>query len=200
MIAPMKHLKDRLKWAMERKSMSIPDLLRASDADVTYQGIKKMLEKVPTDGKVEKMDAHNCLYLARALEVMPEWLLTGEGPIHPKQEEPPPVAIDLFTALRYLSESLMRVDDLDRGMVVGLLSHLATKPGDVETVATKLSKIVGEMPPANDKQAVPRWKQFENSDKAMATPVAGMMPYQYGTRPDNDLSESEGSSSKKGAP
>ena len=134
-ITPVNSIADRLKKAREAAGLTQPELAtRAGVSQGTIGNVEAGLRKQP----------RGLLDIARALNVSPQWLATGTGPMRPGGDasaaspQPP----TLQEALHALALALRMTDEITLLQARPLLQRMAEQPEQAAQIAERLHALL----------------------------------------------------------
>lgn len=160
MISTMLEYKDRLAHAMQLAGLKTADLARA--LGLSYQAVDRVLK-----GRTNALKADNHAQAARALNVNPDWLATGQGPIERGLTiPPPPPGIPLKV------ESLRPIYAVGKG-AGGLMTERVWNDGGYPVGATDQYALLGTSDPnafLSEVVGNSMWPKYENHNFALIEP------------------------------
>lgn len=138
--ADMKHLHQRIKWALSKEGLKPIDLAR--QAEINHASISQWM----SEDYRGTISAINLLKAAERLKVRPRWLLTGEGPWQPDAAETidieakPVVDLALKLPKAVRNHFVLLMQDFASGVAVGGI----TAAGENEGTKPYLEQVGGE--------------------------------------------------------
>lgn len=118
------------------KHAGVDEHALAAAVMVSYQAIKKVL-----DGKTKEMSYGNLIRAARRLQVSPDWLGLGEGPMRGSMPRARLAGVD--DAFRVLGEAFLGASQPVRRATLELISGLVEDPAAAADFGAQAKALLG---------------------------------------------------------